>query len=230
MLALGHVQGMNDVQCNVYPHQCRTSLLQTCRLVLQEAFPIFHNQTRFDICFGQNDVFKNCSAYQLRLTFGRATPSNGLARVVLRRVKHVRVNFRNELGHLSYFWRTHLLSIFLGHGSWLKSLRFASNGIRRLNDGNLWYHHYDIVDFESYRGSAVIEIRNTKRTDEEIAEMNQDLERTFCSCFSYFHDKSLMSLQCRNANFPSACLGKTKFRVTGEISGPKSLIDYRTAG
>lgn len=191
VLVLGHGEGSNNIRHNINLHQRRPSLLRTCRHVLQEASPIYHNQTRFDIDFCQAVVFHDDdSAYQLQLTHGRGETSSGLARVVLRRVKHVHFNFKNGSTGYSYMWRMHLLSTFFSHGTWLKSLRFTEHGDTNPADGITWYSDYNISDFASYRGDAVLVLRNAYPT-EDITELEEVLSRTYCSCFLY-----LFSTRC----------------------------------
>jgi hypothetical protein len=178
------------IKSNVNLPQRRSSLLQACRQVSQEAFPIFHNQTRFDIRFHYYDVSRNSPTHQLRLTHGRFTLSDGLARVVLQRVKHVRFNFWNEAKYNLYLWQMHLLSVLMGRGSWLKSLRFAGFGNRQSADISTWYTTHSISDLESYRGDAVLELKNAdvNATDEDIVELKEGFIRTYCSWFLLFHD------------------------------------------
>lgn len=180
ILALGHVEGSNNIRHNISSHQRRPSLLRTCRQVSQEASPIYHNQTRFDIGFCRADVFRNDSAYRLRLTHGRGTTSSGVARVVLQRVQHIHFHFRD--GYI--IWSMHILGIFFGHGSWLKSLRFTKDGDMSPTDIITWDSDYNISDFASYRGDAVLVLRNANLTKEDFAELEQALSRT--SPYSYF--------------------------------------------
>ena len=128
ILALGRVDFYNVIQRNRNLRRHRHRLLQTCRQISQEALPVFYNQTRFHIGFHQADIFKNSSAYRLRLTSGRIEMIDDLARVVFRRVNHVRFNFFKQHKNSSYLWHMRLLRALLGNGAWLKSLQAVVNG------------------------------------------------------------------------------------------------------
>lgn len=173
MLVLGYLKGFGHVKHNINLQKRRSSLLQTCSQVSQEALPIFYNQTRFGFSLCHDDVYKNHSAYQLRLTEGRVNLSDGLARVVLQRVKHVRFSFRNNRRCYPYFWQMSLLRDFLGHGAWLKSLEFVAGGNVNFLNGSKWYAHRGIVDFESYRGTAILKLRDSNPTNEEVTQLKR---------------------------------------------------------
>jgi hypothetical protein len=225
VLALGHVDDLNYIRRNANLHQRHLSLLHTCRQVSEEALSVFYSQTRFDIGFCQNDVFRYCTAYQLKLTHAGAKLSGGLAADVLQRVKHVRFSFSNERRRYTHIWLMHLLCFFLGHGAGLSSLQFVEN----CNDEDTWHAHHSILNFKFYRGNAVLEIHNANHADEEEIAKLKEASRSTCYSYSrHFHEKTLTSSQVLSIHFPLPCLTRAMFRVTRRISGPNLLVDART--
>jgi len=177
VLALGHIIDSIVIPRNISLHQRHLGLLQTCRQVSKEASAIFYNQTRFDIGFCPNNDFKLDSAYRLHLTHAGAKISDGLAADVLQRVQHVRFSFRDERRRYTHTWLMFLLCRFLCYGERLKSLRFVEDG----NDENSWYTYHSILSFKLYRGDAILELRNTTHTDEEVAKLKETSRCTYSS-------------------------------------------------
>jgi hypothetical protein len=189
VLAPGHVNTSNDIQRNVNLHQHHLGLLQTCKQVSEEASVTFYSRTRFDIGFYWNEGFIKLPAYQLHLTQAGARIKDGLAADVLRRVKHVRFNFKNERRHYTGTWLMYVLSAFLDHGAWLNSLRFLDNGNEGPEEGRRWYTYDAILNFKSYRGNASLQIRNATHTDEEIAQLEEAFKST-CHQFTSIRQKA----------------------------------------
>jgi hypothetical protein len=175
VLALAHVNASTNNHPNL--KQTRIGLLQTCKQVSEEASVIFYDQTRYDISFYENAAVeeKNSVCQQLHLTHMGAKIMDGLAADVLRRVKHVAFNFRNERRHYTHMWLLFLLCRFLDHGAFLNSLRFVEHG----NAVGLRYYYDSLLNFDSYRGNAVLELRNAAQTDEEVVQLKENLR---CTC------------------------------------------------
>lgn len=229
-LALGYRYRLTSIHRVVDPHPHRSNLLRTCKQVLHEAFLIFYDQTRFDVGFCQPDVLRRYSAYRLQVTHRKTQLIEGLARVVLQRVKHVRFDFSDEARDDPCFWRLHLLGVLLGHGACLKSLRFIGNGDVNILRNSTWYTRRSLLEYKSFRGDAILELRNAKLTDEEIAEIKWDLECILHSCYSRLDDKMLMVLQGRNPHFPLVYSERMRSQATRRICGPRLLNDVHTAG
>jgi hypothetical protein len=226
VLALGHVNYLNYIRRNANLHQRHLSLLHTCRQVLEEALSVFYSQTRFDIGFCQEDVFRNSTAYRLNLTHAGIKLVDGLAADVLQRVKHVRFSFNNQRRRYTHVWLMHLLCIFLGYGAGLSSLRLVESS----SDEVIWHAYHSILNFKSYRGNAILEIRNANHANEQIAKLKEASRSTCHPCFQHFHDKPLTPLQVLKTHSPLPCLKRATFRVTRRIGGPNFLVDVRTAG
>jgi hypothetical protein len=181
VLALGHMNASTNNQRNPNLKQTRIALLQTCKQVSEEASVIFYDQTRFDISFYENAAVEeeDSVCQQLHLTHMGAKIMDGLAANVLRRVKHIAFNFRNKRRHYTHMWLLFLLCRFLDHGAFLNSLRFIEHG----NAVGLRYYYDSLLNFNSYRGNAVLELCNAAQTDEEVVQLRETLR---CMCYSCF--------------------------------------------
>jgi hypothetical protein len=177
VLALVHVNASTHNQRNPNPKQAGIGLLTTCKQISVEASAIFYEKTRFDISFYQDEAVRNDSACQLHLTHMGARISDGPAADVLRRVKHVAFNFRNERRHYTHTWLLYLTSCFLDHGASLDSLRFVEYG----NAVGLRYYYDSLLSLKSYRGIALLQLRHAALTDEEVAQLREALR---CTCYS----------------------------------------------
>lgn len=82
----------------------------------------------------------------------------------------------------------HHLSVLFGYGAWLKSLRFAEYGTINPYDGRKSFIYRGILDFQSYRGSVVLEFRNVNPTEEEIAEFEEASKGTCDFYYPHSHD------------------------------------------
>jgi hypothetical protein len=195
VLALGRPEGIYGIKHDVYLQKRRSSLLKVCSQVSQEAAPVFYNQTRFDILFRQNHLhmFYSPSPYKLYLTYGGAKSSSGeLTRAVLHRLKHIRFNFTCEPRIYPHVWQMQYLRTFLDQGG-LKSLQFVVKGSAKFIEGSIWYTQDGILDFESYRGNAILVLcgyNDYSMTDGAIKELKKGFRGThYCSYSLHFHNK-----------------------------------------
>lgn len=174
VLALGDLHNA-DKRHNL--HHRPSSLLQVCRVLYQEAFPILYDRIRFDIIFNtyvsqdQRLLESHLGpGYRLQLTSGRSQLIYGLAQVVLHRVKHVCV-FMNNKRMVSYLWGMHILSTCLRHGMGLESLRFVSAGSMASLD-NTW-STAEVLYFDSFKDTAVLEVLDYDVSEKDIAEFKR---------------------------------------------------------
>lgn len=133
ILALGRVDAQNVVQRNANPLQNGHCLLRTCKKISQEAFPVFYDQTCFDIGFSPDKTLASPPEYRLEMTSGRFKLNDGLVRKVFWRINHVRFSFAHNPYFRAYIWEIHLLRSFLGHGAWLRSLEVVAAGSINFN-------------------------------------------------------------------------------------------------
>jgi hypothetical protein len=182
MLTLGRPKGGYGIRPNAYLQKSRSSLLQTCNQISREALPILYNQTRFDIMFFQGFWNYTPSPYKLLIPNQRANPSSdGLTRVVLQRVKHVRFNTRCEQDSHPHAWQMQHLRAFLGKGAWLKSLHFVVRGRENSSNRNTWYAPDGTFDFQLFQGKASLvlcDYNNCSMTDEDITELIKGIRGT----------------------------------------------------
>ncbi|CAD0092844.1 unnamed protein product [Aureobasidium mustum] len=182
-LALGDIYNARERR-NVDLQHRPLGLLRTCRSISQEAFPVFFDQTRFDVCFYRDESLGYHTGYLLGLGTWCGYVDDNLARVVLRRVKHLRIFLvddgeRTQLRARSdgFLKRTMNLSRYFGAGSWLKSLRFvfskqtdASCFMNSLHER--WYSA-DMLSFWLYQGNPILEFPDADPKDEDIAEFKK---------------------------------------------------------
>ncbi|KAK6002096.1 hypothetical protein QM012_001734 [Aureobasidium pullulans] len=174
MLALRDLYRTGDRR-NIDLHHRPLGLFQSCRSICQETLSVLYNQTRFDIGFhpngATNDPFRD--QYQLQLTAGRTEFADGLAPVVLKRVKHVRVFF--EIGSV-HPWPSQVLSTCQGRGARLKSLQFTFKESDWTTCSERMWYVMVCLDFALYRSNAVLELLDADPTGENIAKFKERLK------------------------------------------------------
>jgi hypothetical protein len=182
-LALGDICNAEERR-NVDLQHRPLGLLRTCKSISQEAFPIFSDQTRFDVCFYRDESLGYHTGYLLGLGSWSGYVEDGtLAQVVLKRVKHLRIFLVDEGSRTQvqrsddFLKRMKNLSEHFGPGSLLKSLRFTfskQTDVSCFMDSlqERWYFA-DMLGHWSYQGNTILEFPDADPKDEDIAEFRK---------------------------------------------------------